>query len=129
MATLPHLRPTVISSAAGGNVNFTLGSHIWFGSLEFVITGEGHDLDHVPPADKSTSFPEPTVDLRRCSDELKSTWPNEFSLPGLPQAAQHRRDKKVRSPSTNVYHLSPKAGEVPEDLPQQLRHAIADTWH
>jgi hypothetical protein len=37
--------------------------------------------------------------------------------------------KKVRSPSTNVYHLSPKAGEVPKDLPQQLRHAIADTWH
>jgi hypothetical protein len=54
-------------------------------------------------------------------------WPNEFSLLGLPQAAQPCHDKKVHSPSTNIYHLSPKAGEVLEDLPQQLRHAIADT--
>jgi hypothetical protein len=30
-------------------------------------------------------------------------------------------------PSTNARHLSPKAGEVPKDLPQQLRHAIAET--
>jgi hypothetical protein len=30
-------------------------------------------------------------------------------------------------PLTNVYHLNPKAGEVPENLPQQLRHAIPDT--
>jgi hypothetical protein len=125
MATLPRLCPTVISSAARGNVNFTPGSYIWFGSLEF-ITGEGHDLDLAPPADKFPSFPKPAVDLQRCFDELKNTWPNEFSLPGLPQAAQPRCDKKVRSPSTNVYHLSPKASEVP-DLPQQLRHAIADT--
>jgi hypothetical protein len=67
------------------------------------------------------------VDLRCRSDELKNTWPNEFSLPDLPRAAQSYRDKKVRRPSTNAYHLSPKVGEVPEDLPQQLRHAIADT--
>jgi hypothetical protein len=76
-----------MSSAAGGNINFTLGSHIWFGSLEFIITGEGHDLDLIPPTDKPASFPEPGVNLRRCSDELKNMWPNEFSLPGLPQAA------------------------------------------
>jgi hypothetical protein len=118
MATLPRPRLTVISSVTRCNVNFTLGSDIWFGSLEFIIIGEGHDLDLVPPADKFPSFPELAVDLRRCSDELKSTWPNEFSLPGLPQAAQPRRDKKVRCSSTNVYHLSPEAGEVSEDLPQ-----------
>jgi hypothetical protein len=63
MATLPRLCPTVISSVAGGNINFTPGSHIWFGSLEFIITGEGHDLDLVPPADESASFPELAVDL------------------------------------------------------------------
>jgi hypothetical protein len=57
MATLPRPRPTVISSAARGNVNFTPGSDIWFGSLEFIITGEGHDLDLVPPADKFPSSP------------------------------------------------------------------------
>jgi hypothetical protein len=106
-----------MSSAAGGNVNFTPGSHIWFGSLEFVITREGHDLDLIPPTNKPTSFLEPAVDLRRRFDELKNTWPNEFSLPGLPRTAQPCRDKKVCKPSTNIYHLSPKAGEVPEDLP------------
>jgi hypothetical protein len=107
-----------MSSAADGNVNFTPGSHIWFGSLEFIITGEGHDLDLIPPIDKPASFPEPVVDLRRRSDKLKNTWPNEFCLPGLPRVAQHCHDKKVHRPSTNVYHLSPKASEVPDDLPQ-----------
>jgi hypothetical protein len=117
----------IMSLVDGGKVNLTPGSHIRFGSLEFIITKEGHDLDLIPPMDKPTSFPEPTVDLRRCSDELKNTWPNKFSLPGLPRTAQPYNDKKVHRPSTNVYHLSPKAGEVPENLPQQLRHAIADT--
>jgi hypothetical protein len=84
MATLPCLHPTIISSVADGNVDFTLGSHIWFGSLKFVIIGEGHDLDLIPPTDESASFPEPAVDLQRRSDELKNIWPNEFSLPGLP---------------------------------------------
>jgi hypothetical protein len=127
MATSSHLHPTCISSAARGNVSITSGSHIWFGSLEFIITKEGDDLDLVPPTNKPADFPEPVVDLRRSSDELKNTWPNEFSLPGLPRAAQSYHDKKVRRPSTNAHHLSPKAGEVPEDLLQQLGHAIADT--
>jgi hypothetical protein len=52
-----------MSSVAGGNVNLTPGSHIWFGSLKFIIIGEGHDLDLVPPTDKPASFPEPVVDL------------------------------------------------------------------
>jgi hypothetical protein len=116
-----------MSSAARGNASLTLGSHIWFGSLEFIITKEGDNLDLVPPTDKPANFPKPVVDLRRRSDELKNTWPNKFSLHDLPRAAQSYRNKKVRRPSTNTYHLSPKAGEVPEDLPQQLRHAIADT--
>jgi hypothetical protein len=48
-------------------------------------------------------------------------------MPGLPRAAQPYCDKKVRRPSTNAHHLNPKAGEVPEDLRQQLGHAIDDT--
>jgi hypothetical protein len=73
-----------MSSAARGNATLTLGSHIWFGSLEFIITKEGDDLDLVPPTNKPANFPEPVVDLRCHFDELKNTWPNEFSLPGLP---------------------------------------------
>jgi hypothetical protein len=107
-----------MSSVAGGNVNFTPGSHIWFGSLKFIITREGYDRDLIPSTDKPASFPEPMVDLQHPSDELKNTWPNEFSLPSLPRDAQPCRDKKVHRPLTNIYHLSPKAGEVPNDLPQ-----------
>jgi hypothetical protein len=84
MATLSHPHPTSTSSVARGNANLTPGSHIWFGSLEFIITGEGDSLDLVPLTDKPTSFPKPVVDLRRRSNELKNTWPNEFSLPDLP---------------------------------------------
>jgi hypothetical protein len=63
MATLSRLRLAILSSVAEGNVNFALGSHIWFGSLKFIITEEGHNLDLIPPTDKPTSFPEPAVDL------------------------------------------------------------------
>jgi hypothetical protein len=110
-----------------GNISLTPGSHIWFGSLEFIITKEGDDLDLVPPTNEPTDFPEPVDDLRRCSDELRNTWPNKFSLPSLPQAAQAYHDKKVCRPSTNAHHLSLEAGEVLEDLSQQLGHTIADT--
>jgi hypothetical protein len=116
-----------MSSVTRGNASLTPGSHIWFRSLKFIITKEGDDLDLIPPVNKPANFPEPVVDLRRRSDELKSTWPNEFSLPGPPRAAQSYHDKKVCKPSTNAHHLSPKAGEVPEDLPQQLGHIISDT--
>jgi hypothetical protein len=116
-----------MSLVARGNVSLTPGSYIWFGSLELIITKEGDDLDLVPPTNKPADFPEPIDDLRRRSDELRNTWPNKFSLPGLPQAAQACHNKKVRRPSTHAHHLSPKAGEVPEDLPEQLGHAIADT--
>jgi hypothetical protein len=52
-----------MSSAARGNVSLTLGSHIWFGSLKFIITKEDDDLDLVPPTNKPTDFPEPVDDL------------------------------------------------------------------
>jgi hypothetical protein len=107
-----------MSSAARGNAGLTLGSHIYFRSLKLIITGGGDDLDLIPPTDKPANLPEPVVDLQCRSDELKNTWPDEFGLPDLPRAAQSYRDKKVRKASTNAYHLSPKAGEVPEDLPQ-----------
>jgi hypothetical protein len=73
-----------MSSAARGNASLTPGSRIWFGSLEFIISKEGDDLDLVPPANKPANFPEPVVDLRCRSDKLKNTWPNELSLPSLP---------------------------------------------
>jgi hypothetical protein len=33
---------------ARNDINFALGSHIWFGSLEFVVIGEGYDLNLLP---------------------------------------------------------------------------------
>jgi hypothetical protein len=48
---------------ARGNASLTLGSHIWFESLEFIITKEGDDLDLIPPTNKPANFPESMVDL------------------------------------------------------------------
>jgi hypothetical protein len=87
MATSSHFHPTSMSSPARGNASLAPGSHIWFGSLEFIIAKEGDDLNLVPPTNKPAHFLEPVVDLRRRFDELKNTWPNEFSLPGPPRAA------------------------------------------
>jgi hypothetical protein len=55
------------------DINFALGSHIWFGSLEFVVVGEGYDLDLLPQTGEPASFSEPAVNLRLHSDELKGT--------------------------------------------------------
>jgi hypothetical protein len=35
---------------ADHHVHFTLGSHIWFGSLDFLYTGVDHDLVLLPPS-------------------------------------------------------------------------------
>jgi hypothetical protein len=43
------------------NINFAPGSHIWFGSLEFIVVGEGYDL--LPPTSEPTSFSEPVANL------------------------------------------------------------------
>jgi hypothetical protein len=41
-----------MSSVARGNAGLASGSHIWFGSLEFIITKEGDNLNLVPPTNK-----------------------------------------------------------------------------
>jgi hypothetical protein len=69
MATSSHLHPTNTSLVARGNV---------------IITKEGDDLDLIPPTNKLSDFLGPIDDLQRRSDELRNTWPSEFSLPGLP---------------------------------------------
>jgi hypothetical protein len=66
------------------DVNFALGSHIWFGSLEFVVVREGDDLDLLPPTDEPASFSELAANLRLHSNELKGTWPDKFSYPSIP---------------------------------------------
>jgi hypothetical protein len=49
--------------AARGNVSLTPGSHIWFGSLEFIITKECGNLDLVPPTKQLARSPKPMIDL------------------------------------------------------------------
>jgi hypothetical protein len=114
------------SPMTGKGINFSLGSHIWFGSLESVVVMKGYDLDLLPPIGEPTNFLEPTANLRLCSDELKDTWPDKFSYPSVPRVSQPYHDKKVHKLSTNIYHLNLEAGEVPEDLPQQLMCSITD---
>jgi hypothetical protein len=72
------------SPMAANDINFALASHIYFGSLEFVIVGEGYDLDLLPPTGEPASFSKPSTNLRLRSDELKGTWPDKFSYPSVP---------------------------------------------
>jgi hypothetical protein len=65
---------------AENDINFTSGSHIFFGSL----VEEGYDLDLLPPTGEPASFSKPTANLRLCSDELKGTWPDKFNYPSVP---------------------------------------------
>jgi hypothetical protein len=51
------------SLMARNDINFALGSHIWFGSLEFFIVGEGYDLDLLPSISEHASFSKPAVNL------------------------------------------------------------------
>jgi hypothetical protein len=48
---------------AKNDINLASGSHIWFGGLEFVVVGEGYDLDLFPPTDEPASFFEPVANL------------------------------------------------------------------
>jgi hypothetical protein len=58
------------SPIAGNDINFASGSHIWFGSLEFVIVGEGYDLDLLPPTGEPASFSKPAANLRQNTQKL-----------------------------------------------------------
>jgi hypothetical protein len=69
---------------ARNDINFAPGSHIWFGSHEFIVVGEGYDLDLLPPTGTPASFFEPVANLRLRSDELKGTWPDKFNYPRVP---------------------------------------------
>jgi hypothetical protein len=48
---------------ARNDINFALGSHIWFGSLEFVVVGEGYILDVLPSTSEPANFFEPVANL------------------------------------------------------------------
>jgi hypothetical protein len=72
------------SPMAKNDIDFALGSHIWFGSLEFIVVEEGYDIDLLPPTSKPASFSESVANLRIHSDELKGTWPNKFIYPSIP---------------------------------------------
>jgi hypothetical protein len=48
---------------AKNDINFAPGSHIWFGSLEFIVVGEGYDLNLLPPTGEPVSFSEPAANL------------------------------------------------------------------
>jgi hypothetical protein len=49
---------------AKNGINFALGSHIWFGSLEFIVVrGRGYHLDLLPLTSEPANFFEPAANL------------------------------------------------------------------
>jgi hypothetical protein len=69
---------------AENDISFAPGSHIWFGSLEFIIVREGYELDLLPSTGELASFSKLTANLQLRSDKLKGTWPDKFSYPSIP---------------------------------------------
>jgi hypothetical protein len=54
---------STMSLMAGNGIDFSPGSHIWFGSLEFIVVGKGYNLVLLPSTSEPANFPEPAANL------------------------------------------------------------------
>jgi hypothetical protein len=50
-------------------IRFTIGSHVQFGSLDFLCTGVDYDLVLLPPSVDIDAISEALSNLRLCTDE------------------------------------------------------------
>jgi hypothetical protein len=50
-------------------IRFTLGSHVWFGNLDFIYMGVGYDLVLLPPSVDTDAISEALSNLRLGTDE------------------------------------------------------------
>jgi hypothetical protein len=54
---------SIKSPMARNDIDFAPRSQIWFRSLEFIVIGEGYDLDLLQPNGEPASFSEPVANL------------------------------------------------------------------
>jgi hypothetical protein len=54
---------------ANPRIRFTLGSHVWFGNLDFLCTGLDYDLVLLPSSIDIDAISEALSNLRLCADE------------------------------------------------------------
>jgi hypothetical protein len=54
---------------ANPRIRFTLGSHVWFGNLDFLCTGVDYDLVLLPPFIDNDVISEALSNLHLCTNE------------------------------------------------------------
>jgi hypothetical protein len=80
-------------------IRFTLGSHIWFSSLDFLCTGVDYDLVLLPPADDIDAISEALSSLHLYTDEgqaPENDWPGSSRGRSMWAGKLHSRGKSPR---------------------------------
>jgi hypothetical protein len=100
------------------HIRFALGSHIRFGSLDFLCTGVDYDLVLLSPSVNTNAISEALSSLRLYIDvgqALEGNWLGS-SHDRWTQAGKSHSHEKARGQSSTTFHLNPFAGKIPMDL-------------
>jgi hypothetical protein len=113
---------------ADHRVRFILGSHIRFGSLDFLYTGVDYDLVLLPPSVDIDAISEALSSLRLYIDEgqaPESDW-SGGSRDRSMRAGKPHGHEKARDHFSTTFHFNPSAGEILVDLPTHHMQAISE---
>jgi hypothetical protein len=109
-------------------IRFTLGSHVWFGNLDFLCTGVDYDLVLFPHSINISAISEALSNLRLGTGEgqaLKNDCPGSSQGKTTQAGKPHDHGKACGQSSTTI-HLDPSAGEIPTDLPTHHAQTIME---
>jgi hypothetical protein len=101
---------------ADHRIRFTLGSHILFGSLDFLSTGVDYDLVLLPPSVDIDAISKALSSLRLYTDEGQAPKGNRpgSSRDRSTRAGKPHGHEKAHGQCSTIFHLNPCVGA---DLP------------
>jgi hypothetical protein len=113
---------------ANPRIRFTLGSHVWFGNLDFICTGVDYDLVLLPPFIDIGAISKALPSLCLIMNEGQAL---ENDHPRGSQSGMRSTDKphdhgRARGQSSTAIHFDPSMAEIPTDQPTHHVHAIAE---
>jgi hypothetical protein len=109
-------------------IRFALGSHVWFGNLDFICTGVDYDLVPLPPNINFDAISEALSNLWLGMDEGQAP---ENDRPGgsqsqtTPTGKPHDHGRACGLSSTTI-RFDPSMGKIPVDLPSHQAQAIIE---
>jgi hypothetical protein len=113
---------------ANPHICFTLGSHIWFGNLDFICARVDYDLVLLPPSVDIDAISEALSNLCLGTDEGQAP---DNDYPGGSQgqtmlAGKPHDHRRVRGQSSTAICFDLSVGEIPVDLPTHHAQAIVE---